>query len=93
MGRGVRMCIGAHVCGRLRVFVRVLSGVWCGSELEARNLHCAVSLAACFLHDPRGPAGPGFAAHLKIRTWEAGAWTWKPQLRLPSMRSSLGAGR
>lgn len=41
---------GTSMCESLHVFVRVLTGVWCGSELEARNPLCG---PACRVFSPR----------------------------------------
>lgn len=79
--------------GHLRVFVYVLTGVWCELELEARSLHCAVSLASCFPRDAGRSQDLDLLHISKFRTWEAGGQTWKPSSGCRSMRSSLGAGR
>lgn len=42
-------------------------------ELEAGVSTVQSRLPRVFHGDAGRPAGPGFAAHLKIRTWEAGA--------------------
>ena len=93
MGRGVHMCVGAQACVRVCVSLCACSqGCGVGRSLKLR-IHCAVPPVACFPHDPGRPAGPGFAAHLNIRTWEAGVWMWRLWLGLPRMQGSLGAGR